>query len=182
MKFRQIVELSAIPTKNDLGLFVLRVLIGLNLFLKHGWEKIVSFNNVVARVPDILHIGVGPTIFLAAVSDAGCAVLIILGLATRWASAYSFIVISVAWIARDHLIYFGHNADHGELIALYLSALIAIFITGPGGYSIDARLKDTDLTFVPQKASASHFGNFVGADEMHTEERNFEVRRDSKSL
>ena len=136
------VKLNFIPLNNDLGLLVLRVLICLNLFLKHGWEKIFSFSNVVSRVPDILHIGVAPTIALAAVSDVACAFLIIFGLATRLSCVYSFVVIFVAWSVRDHFSYFGRGGDHGELIALYLSALIAIFITGPGRFSIDALLKD----------------------------------------
>jgi uncharacterized membrane protein YphA (DoxX/SURF4 family) len=39
--------------------------------------------------------------------------------------------------------YFGHLvADHGELSVLYLFALVTIFISGPGRYSVDALLKD----------------------------------------
>lgn len=138
----RLVKLNSIPVKSDVGLLVLRVLVCLSLFVKHGWEKIFSFSDVVARVPDILHIGVAPTIVLAAVGDVFCAFLIIIGLATRWACAWAFIVIFTAWSLRDHFSYLGHGGDHGEVIALYLICLLSIFITGPGRFSIDSLLKD----------------------------------------
>ena len=138
----RIVKLSAIPANTDAGLLVLRILVLLSLFIKHGWEKVFTFSNVVSRVPDILHIGVAPTIFLAALGDVLCAFLIIFGLATRWACAWSFAVIFVAWSVRDHFFYLGRGGDHGELMVLYMAALIAIFITGPGRYSIDALIED----------------------------------------
>jgi len=140
--FSRTLKLSSIPLNNDLGLLLLRVLVCLNLFIKHGWEKLFDFNGVVALVPDILHIGVPLTIALALIGDSICSVLIMLGLATRWACMYSFAVIFVAMIWKNHFLYLGHNGDHVELMLLYLSALLAIFIMGPGRYSLDVRFKD----------------------------------------
>jgi putative oxidoreductase len=138
----RIVKLSSIPVNPDAGLLVLRVLVFLILFVKHGWEKVFTFSAVVARVPDFLHIGVAPMIFLAAISDVLCAFLLVFGLATRWACAWSFVVLFVAWSLRDHFSFLGRGGDHGELTVLYLAVLIAVFITGPGRYSIDACIKD----------------------------------------
>jgi len=139
--FVHLLKLSFIPTKIDLGLLLLRVLVFLSLFIKHGWEKIFSFSTVAHRLPDLLHIGVVPTVVLAAVGDVLCAFLIVFGLATRWACFYSFGVIFVAWSLRDNFMYLGRGGDHGELMVLYMAALIAVFITGPGRFSLDALIK-----------------------------------------
>jgi putative oxidoreductase len=136
--FARLFKLSFIPTKNDLGLLVLRALVFLSLFIKHGWEKIFSFDSVAHRLPDLLHIGIVPTVVLAAVGDVLCAFLIMFGLATRWACIYSFAVIFVAWSLRDNFMYLGRGGDHGELMILYMAALIGVFITGPGRYSMDS--------------------------------------------
>jgi len=60
-----------------------------------------------------------------------------MGLATRLAALYEFGVLFVAWAFVHHFLFSGHGADHGELMWLYLSALIALFIPGPGRFSLD---------------------------------------------
>ena len=138
----RIVKMDFLRSSTDAGLLFLRVAIGLNLFLKHGYEKLFHFSRMAPTFSDPLHLGSTPSLILAMISDGICSVLIIAGLGTRWAALYSFLVIFVAWSARDHFLYFGHLvADHGELSVLYLVALVAIFLAGPGRYSIDAHLK-----------------------------------------
>jgi hypothetical protein len=41
-----------------------------------------------------------------------------------------------------HFSFFGPRADHGEIIVLFLGAMISIFLTGPGRYSLDYLLVD----------------------------------------
>ena len=77
----RLLKLSFVPASTDLALLVLRVCAGVSLFLRHGWEKATGFDGVVARVPDFLHIGVGTMIFLAAVGDVLCSLLVAVGLA-----------------------------------------------------------------------------------------------------
>lgn len=138
----RIVKLDFLRSSPDAAVLFLRVSIGLSLFLKHGYEKLFHFSRMAPTFSDPLHLGSTPSLVLAMVSDGICSLLIIVGLATRWACLYSFVVIFVAWSARDHFLYFGHLvADHGELTVLYLIGLIAIFIEGPGRYSLDAHLK-----------------------------------------
>ncbi|HEX5233803.1 MAG TPA: hypothetical protein VFW25_00590 [Silvibacterium sp.] len=36
-----------------------------------------------------------------------------------------------------HFEFFGHGADHGEVIVLYLGAMMALALTGPGKFSVD---------------------------------------------
>jgi putative oxidoreductase len=63
------------------------------------------------------------------------------GLATRWAAAWIFVNILVAWAFVHQFVFFGRGSDHGELIVLYLAAMLALMLAGPGKYSVDAMLR-----------------------------------------
>lgn len=136
---KRFITLSFLPSSTDSGLFVLRLIVCLSLFLKHGTEKLFGFSQMSAHFPNILHLGVFGLVF-ATLGDGICSLLIVLGLATRWASLICFVNIFAAWAFVHHFLFFGRGADHGELIVLYLAAFLAIFIAGPGRFSVDALL------------------------------------------
>lgn len=139
----RIVKLGFVPSSLDAGILFLRVSVGLNLFIRHGYEKVFTFSKLAPTFSDPVHIGSTASLIMAMISDGICSILIMIGLGTRWASAYSFMIIFVAWAMKFHFLYFGHlEADHGELSVLILCAWVAVFIAGPGRYSIDALLKD----------------------------------------
>jgi len=142
--FKHLAKSEFMPSNKDAGILVLRVFTSLSLFLKHGVEKIFTFGEMSKVFSDPLHIGHAPSLVLAMLSDSICSLLILVGFGTRWACAYSFCVIAVAWGWRHNFLFFGaHGAgDHGELIVLYLAALLAVFVAGPGRYSVDAILCD----------------------------------------
>ncbi len=133
--------LGFVPSSKDCGLLVLRIGIGLSLFLKHGTEKLFGFSQMAAHFPDPLHIGATPSLVFAMLGDGICTLLMIPGLATRWAAAISFINIFVAWAFVHHFQLIGRGADHGELMVLYLVGFLTIFVAGPGRHSLDARLE-----------------------------------------
>jgi putative oxidoreductase len=137
---KRILTLAFIPFRPDCGLLVLRIGICLSLFFKHGTEKLFHFSQMAAHFPDPLHIGAVPSLAFAMIGDGVCTLLIVVGLATRWAALISFLNIFVAWAFVHQFVFFGHGADHGELIVLYLAGLLAILVAGPGRYSIDAWL------------------------------------------
>lgn len=138
-----IIRLSFVPRSVDGGLLALRVLAGLTLFIKHGYDKIFHFQQMAPTFSDPAHLGPAVSLVLAMVSDGICSLLIIFGVATRWACAYSFCIIFAAWALRYHFLFLGRLVgDHGELMVLFLASLVAIFIAGPGRYSVDALLKD----------------------------------------
>jgi putative oxidoreductase len=133
--------LSTSNRYNDLGLLILRVVTGGALVLKHGVEKAFDFHtmatNTTLPFPDPIHIGVVPSLAIALVSDFFCGIFVIVGLGTRWASAFAFVNILVAFITVHHLHFFGRDADHGEIIVLMLGAMAGFVFTGPGRYSVD---------------------------------------------
>ena len=130
--------LKFVPHSTDVGLLTLRLLVGLSLFLKHGWEKPTTFAMMAAHFPDPIHIGAVPSLVFALVSDAICSVLVMLGLATRWAALIVVINVGVAWSLVHHFIFFARpQGDHGELCFLYISVFLALFLAGAGRYSLD---------------------------------------------
>jgi putative oxidoreductase len=130
--------LRFVPSSADFGLLMLRLMVGLSLFLKHGWEKPTTFAMMAAHFPDPIHIGAVPSLVFALISDAICSVLVMLGLATRWAALIVVINIGVAWSLFHHFIFFERpQGDHGELCLLYISVFLALLVTGAGRYSLD---------------------------------------------
>lgn len=125
------------PVNVDLGLLALRLFSAAPLLLKHGFEKIFTFSQMAAHFPDPIGIGPVPSLVIAMVSDAVCTVFVILGLATRWAALFIFCNVFVAWAAIHHFSFFGHGADHGELIVLYLGATLSLVLAGSGRYSLE---------------------------------------------
>ena len=142
MNLRQLIAVKRSWKMNDWGLLIFRVMVSLSLFIHHGWEKLSGFSRMAQHFPDPIHIGVVPSLLYAAFADGICTVLMILGLATRWAALFSFINLGVAWAFLHHFMFFGREADHGELIVLYLAVMVALFLAGGGKYSLDERWLD----------------------------------------
>ncbi len=137
---QKILKLGFIPTNTDAGLLLLRVAMGMSLFLKHGTEKIFGFSQMAAHFPDPIHLGFPSGLVFAMLSDSICSLLVIVGFATRWAALISFANIFIAWAFFHHFMFFGREADHGEVIVLYLACLLTLMVAGAGRYSVDSRL------------------------------------------
>ena len=140
----RLLSAKMVPTSTDAGLLILRVGTGLILFLRHGWEKVSTLSLSNPKFPSVLGLGHTTTWIMAMLSDGILSLLMVLGVGTRWIALYSFAEIFIAWAAVHHFAFLGKSpaADHGELIALYLSALLALMVTGGGRYSVDALLAD----------------------------------------
>ncbi|MFP5238139.1 MAG: DoxX family protein [Acidobacteriota bacterium] len=138
--FRRFLLMKGVGLHRDCGLLALRLFTALPLFLKHGTEKLFRFQHMAAHFPDPLHIGPVPSLLFATLSDGICTLLLILGLATRWAALIIFINVGVALAFVHHFAIFGPQGDHGELIVLYLGATAMLVLGGAGKYSVDARL------------------------------------------
>ena len=138
---KRVIACDFVPEGKDVGLLALRLVAGTSLLLKHGLEKVFHFSAMAAHFPDPLHIGAVPTLVIAMISDFVCSILMVLGLATRWAAAWSFVNILAAWAFIHHFEFLGRGADHGELIVLYLAALMTLVLAGGGKYSVDGLLR-----------------------------------------
>jgi len=133
--------MAPVPASQDAGLLALRVAGVLPLLLKHGLEKVFTFSAMAAHFPDPLYIGRLHSLLFAMLSDAICTVLLILGLATRWAALVCLINLGVAWAFVHHFQFFGRGADHGEVMVVYMAIMLTLLLAGAGKYSMDALLR-----------------------------------------
>ena len=130
-------------TSVDLALLVLRVGIGISFVFVYGWAKItggvgtwVDLGGNVA----IFGITVWPAFwgFMAAITEFGGGILLILGLFFRPVLVLLLCVMTVAF--ASHLAA-GEGPWHATEMA---TVFVALFMLGPGRYSIDAYLDSSD--------------------------------------
>ena len=101
----------------------------------HGWMKLTHFSQMQAQFMNPLHIGVLPSLFFTVLAETLFALLLVIGLATRWAA----LVIAFEMVVAFTLV---HKASFrgpmsGELAWMYLGIALTILIAGPGRYSVD---------------------------------------------
>jgi putative oxidoreductase len=127
----------------DLGLLTLRLGIGGMLLGLHGWARLVkafgylflgqqwTFIGLVQRMGFPL-----PVVFAvaSALAESVGAVLLIVGLGTRWATLAIGINLAVA-VALE----LTKHSSAVELPGVYLIAVAAIGVAGAGSCSLDAR-------------------------------------------
>ncbi|MFZ6002086.1 MAG: DoxX family protein [Bacteroidota bacterium] len=124
------------PLSLDLGLLFFRVVVGL-MMLPHGWPKLANFTERMEKFSDPLGIGTTASLAGAVFAEFFCSLFLVLGLFTRAALVpliFTFVVIT----------FVVHGADpvgDKETPLLFLVSYIVLFLTGPGRFSVDARLK-----------------------------------------
>jgi putative oxidoreductase len=138
--FLRLLQLSFLPHSIDAGLLVLRLWIGVMMFT-HGWQKLRGFSEMSAKFPDILGIGSTPALALAVFAEAGCSILLALGLFTRFAAATLAITMGVAFFMAHKGALTGPG--NGELAFIYLGVFVALLIAGAGRSSLDAKIGQT---------------------------------------
>ena len=97
MGLRQLISVNRSWKMNDWGLLIFRVMVSLSLFIHHGWEKLSGFSGMSQHFMDPIHIGVVPSLLYAAFADGICALLVILGFATRAASFFILVNLAVVY-------------------------------------------------------------------------------------
>jgi putative oxidoreductase len=140
---KDVLLMRFVPERAQVGLAVLRVCTGVTLFLRHGLEKQPAhWAQFMAHFPNPVGIGSHTSFFIAFFSDFVCGILLIIGLGTRWAALFCLGNIFVAWAFVHHFAFAGKGAasDHGELIVLYLGALLTLILAGPGASCLDHNL------------------------------------------
>lgn len=121
---------------------VLRVSVGA-IFLMHGWQKLSVMG--MGGVEGMLNAlgfpmaGVLSPILIAAEIIGGA--FLILGLYTQWSAKILTIVAAVALVAVHLKNGFFLATGGYEFILLILAATVSVLITGPGKYSLDAKMR-----------------------------------------
>ncbi|NJB70048.1 putative oxidoreductase [Saonia flava] len=120
--------------KNDMGLAILRIAPSVML-MTHGIGKFQKLINGNFEFGNPIGIGATPSLFLTVIGEFICPILIILGFKTRWAAIPPAITMLVAALIVHSADPFGTK----EKALMYLVFFVAIFLLGPGKYSIDKR-------------------------------------------
>ncbi len=127
------------PNCASTALLMLRLVVGV-AFLYHGWGKIqtpFSWMPPTAGVPSILQ-------FLAALSEFGGGLALILGLLTRIATLGMAFTMAVATfmhmvVMKDPFVNMTGGSSY-ELALVYFSISVLFFVLGPGRFSVDAKI------------------------------------------
>jgi putative oxidoreductase len=124
----------------DLGILLLRGLVGLYMAFGHGLGKITGGPEGWANLGGAMsHFGITflPTFwgFMAAIAEFVCALLIVAGFVTRPAAI--LLVINMTVAANMH-IQTGNGSP--ETAIMYGIVFLTLIFIGPGKYSLDAQL------------------------------------------
>lgn len=118
----------------SLGLLILRVGFAGTTLIRHGVPKLLDFSNKLYSFPDPIGLGSPISLSLTVFAEFLCAILVIIGIFTRFAVAPLVFAMAVAFFVV-------HVADpfaKKELTFLYLLGFSTIMAAGPGKFSADA--------------------------------------------
>ena len=138
-------------TANSVGLLILRFGIG-GYMLAHGWQKLGMLRaGASEQFGDPIGLGPELSLMLVIAAEFGCALLVILGLATRLAALPIVFAMGVAafvahgadpWTAGGGYERFAAGETPMPLskqpALTFLIVFLALAFTGPGRFSLDA--------------------------------------------
>ena len=102
------------------------------LFFMHGLDKLTGFNSLSENYPSVMGLGSYMTLMITIFCEFACSMFLMAGLVTR----IVLIPMSVAMAVAFFDIHDGMMPE-GELALIFMIVFIALFITGPGRYSVD---------------------------------------------
>ena len=126
-------------TLTSFALLALRLWLGLAMFFIHGMDKLNNFGKYAAMFPDPIGIGVKPGLALVTFAETVGALLLALGLLTRFGALTLVIDLAVAFF-MVHKMAVGMAPHSGELAFIYLAGFVVLLIAGPGKFSMDKAL------------------------------------------
>ena len=119
---------------SSLLLLGLRLFFGL-MFMLHGFEKLFNYTELCYVFPDPTGIGSEISLLFVIFAELMCSAAFIFGALFRLCMIPMLIIMLVAFF---HI--HGGNIFQGELSFIYLIVFFIMYITGPGAYSIDAKI------------------------------------------
>jgi putative oxidoreductase len=134
---QKILRLEFIASSPDLGLLVLRLLLGVSMLWLHGWDKLLHLLAGKMSFVDPLGIGQTPSFLLTILAEVGCSVLLVIGLYTRLAALVLAFTMGVAFFVVYSAKLMGNS--NGELAWLYFGGCLVLLFAGAGKYSVDKK-------------------------------------------
>lgn len=116
-----------------LATLILRLGLGALMIPTYGYGKWTNYGSKSGDFYDFMGLGGGISMGLAIFAELFCSTLLILGLFTRLATIPLAITMLVVISVHDWDFFNKH-----ELAPAFLTGYLAIFLLGPGRYSLDA--------------------------------------------
>ena len=102
------------------------------LFLMHGLDKMMNFNQLSVTYPSVFGLGSYTTLMLSIFCEFACSIFLMVGMLTRIILIPMVVSMAVAFFdTHDGMM------PEGELSLIYLIVFFVLFVTGPGRYSVD---------------------------------------------
>ncbi len=133
---KRIVSIKYSAGAFNFSMLLLRVVFGLLILIKHGYDKLINFSTLQYKFYNFLHLGSKASLVLAIFAELLCALFIVLGLFTRLAAIPLVITMLVAIFGFDA----GKSFVESEVALLYLTAFTTLLFCGPGKISIDGMI------------------------------------------
>lgn len=128
---------STRPLATNFALLILRIASGGMMAYSHGWGKLqkvlegnLSFGNPIG-------IGEEASLILTVFAEFFCGILVVLGLFTRAA----LIPLIITMMVAVFIVHADDPFSKMEFGLLFLAPYIVLFLTGPGNYSLDKKLR-----------------------------------------
>lgn len=121
----------------DVGKLIARLTFGATMLFSHGIPKLMAFSTLQNSFPDPIGLGNSLSLGLAIFAEVACALLLSLGLFTRWVCGPLFFTMLVAIVVV-------HGSDpwaKKELAFIYLGGYLVCALLGPGRLSLDFALR-----------------------------------------
>jgi putative oxidoreductase len=130
--------LSTNYTENSFNLstLLLRLTFGGLICVLHGIGKLTHFSAMAPTFFDPMHIGHKLSLALVVFAEVFCALLLVLGLFSRFAALVLVINLGIA----AFLAHQGQPLTAHEPAFTYLAAFVALLLVGPGRISVDAMM------------------------------------------
>ncbi len=128
-------KFASLPLQQNLAILILRLSLG-GFMITHGLQKLINYPALSENFMDFMGLGSEISLILTIAAEAGCAVLLILGLFTRYATIPLIVTMGVAAFIAHADDPFGHK----EKALLYLMGYFAVLLTGGGRFSLDAMI------------------------------------------
>ena len=121
------------PNQVSIALLLLRIVIG-GLMLTHGWGKMeMLFSSDPIQFADPIGVGATGSLALTVFAEVLCSILLILGLATRFAA----IPLLITMLVAAFIIHSNDGFGKQEFALLYAVIYLTIAQIGAGKYSLD---------------------------------------------
>ncbi len=122
---------------NDIGLLVLRLGVGAFMLVAHGWGKLAGFGDLAGRFPDPIGLGSTFSLALAIFAEVLCALLVILGLGTRFAA----VPLLATMLVAAFVVHADDPWSKKEFALLYAIPFLTLIFTGGGRFALDSLIR-----------------------------------------